>query len=136
VLAQPLRDRVAAALQEIAAAATPNARAFHAADVVDRVLQMRHYARAAAFTLDQALDDLDLVHPGPVQSFHHEVLAAAALPEGFSPARSAAPIPEGFSPARSAAPIPEGFSPARSAAPIPEGFSPARSAAPIPEGST
>lgn len=78
-LAQPLRDRVAAALEAIAAAGTPNARAFHAADVVDRVLQMRHYARAAAFTVDQALDDLELVHPGPVQSFHHEVLAEAAL---------------------------------------------------------
>ncbi|MGH8909450.1 MAG: HD domain-containing protein [Egibacteraceae bacterium] len=79
VLAEPLRGRVAAALDMIAAAEVPAARAFHAADVLDRVLQMRHYARAAAFTLDQALDDLDLVHPGPVQPFHHKVLASAGL---------------------------------------------------------
>ena len=79
VLSEPLRGQVAAALHTIAAADQPVARAFHAADVLDRVLQMRHYARAAAFTLDQALDDLDLVHPGPVQPFHHKVLAEAGL---------------------------------------------------------
>lgn len=79
VLAEPLRGRVAALLDDLAGADTPAARAFHAADVLDRVLQMVHYARAAAFTVDQALDDLDLVHPGPVQAFHFEVLSAAGL---------------------------------------------------------
>jgi hypothetical protein len=57
----------------------PEARAFHAADVLDRVLQVHHHARAAAFTASQALDELELVHAGPVQSFHHDVLAAAGL---------------------------------------------------------
>ncbi len=61
-------------------AGTPEARAFHAADVLDRVLQMDHYAQVAAFELRLALDDLDLVHPGPLQAFHREVLAAAGLP--------------------------------------------------------
>ncbi|MDH6229099.1 hypothetical protein [Streptomyces sp. MJP52] len=56
---------------------TPAARAFHAADVIDRVLQVRHHARAAAFTAEQALEDLDLVHPCAVSGFHRAVLDAA-----------------------------------------------------------
>lgn len=68
------------ALDGIADAETPAGRAFHAADVIDRVLQMRHYDRVAAFTVDQALDDMDLVHAGPIQSFHYAVLAEAGLP--------------------------------------------------------
>ncbi|MCX2928006.1 hypothetical protein ORI94_31785 [Streptomyces sp. NEAU-W12] len=55
----------------------PAARAFHAADVLDRVLQVRHHARAAAFTAEQALEDLDLVHPCAVSGFHRAVLDAA-----------------------------------------------------------
>ena len=65
----PLRDDAVA----------PASQAFHAADVLDRVLQVHHHARAAAFTASQALDDLELVHEGPVQSFHTGVLAAAGL---------------------------------------------------------
>ena len=57
----------------------PEAQAFHAADVLDRVLQVHHHARAAAFTADQALVELELVHEGPVQAFHDEVLAASGL---------------------------------------------------------
>lgn len=54
-------------------------RAFHAADVLDRVLQVHHHARAAAFTAAQALDDLELVHAGPVTDYHRAVLTAAGL---------------------------------------------------------
>ena len=60
-------------------AATPEGRCFHAADVLDRVLQMDYFDRAAKFTTRQALVDLDLVHPGPVQAFHVEVLTGAGL---------------------------------------------------------
>lgn len=60
-------------------AATPVGRAFHAADVLDRVLQVHHHARAAGFTADQALVDLELVHAGPVTGYHDAVLAAAGL---------------------------------------------------------
>ncbi|MGH3687133.1 MAG: hypothetical protein ACRDRU_01160 [Pseudonocardiaceae bacterium] len=60
-------------------AVLPASQAFHAADVIDRVLQVHHHASAAAFTAAAALDDLHLVHAGPVQSFHHGVLAAAGL---------------------------------------------------------
>lgn len=69
-----------AALACIPDASTPEGRAFHAADVIDRVLQMRHYDQVARFTIDQALDDMDLVHAGPVQAFHHQVLQDAHLP--------------------------------------------------------
>ncbi len=58
---------------------TQEGRAFNAADVMDRVLQMRHYERVAAFTAAQALDDLELVHAGPLQAFHQSVLAEAGL---------------------------------------------------------
>lgn len=75
-----LRASTAAALDAIHDASTPEGRAFHAADVIDRVLQMRHYDRVARFTVDQALDDMDLVHAGPTQAFHMDVLRDAGLP--------------------------------------------------------
>ena len=79
-LPQPLRGTVAAALAHIPDASTPVGQAFHAADVMDRVLQMRHYDQVARFTVDQALDDMGLVHAGPTQAFHHAVLQEAGLP--------------------------------------------------------
>ena len=75
-----LREVTAGALAAIPDASTPVGRAFHAADVVDRVLQMRHYHQVALFTIDQALDDMDLVHAGPTQAFHQSVLRDAGLP--------------------------------------------------------
>ncbi|MGY1796701.1 hypothetical protein ACI796_22275 [Geodermatophilus sp. SYSU D00525] len=74
-----LADRVRGVLALRPGADVPEARAFHAADVLDRVLQVHHHALAAAFTAAQALDDLDLVHAGPVQAYHLEVLGAAGL---------------------------------------------------------
>ena len=71
---------VTAALATIGDADTPEGRAFNAADVIDRVLTVRHFDRVAAFTVDQALDDLDLVHAGPLQAFHQDVLREAGLP--------------------------------------------------------
>lgn len=75
-----IKQPVRAALATIGDADTPEGRAFNAADVIDRVLQMRHYDRVAAFTVDQALDDLELVHAGPLQAFHQIVLREAGLP--------------------------------------------------------
>ena len=79
-LPHPLAAVIASALGNIQDASTPVGRAFHAADVIDRVLQMRHYDQVAHFTVDQALDDMDLVHAGPTQSFHYAVLQDAKLP--------------------------------------------------------
>ena len=76
----PLAAGTRTALDGIADASTADGQAFHAADVMDRVLQMRHYDQVARFTIDQALEDMDLVHAGPTQSFHHAVLAEAGLP--------------------------------------------------------
>ena len=75
----PLAERLRTVLRLRADAGAPESQAFHAADVLDRVLQVHHHARAAAFTADQALDELELVHAGPVQAFHLDVLAAAGL---------------------------------------------------------
>ena len=47
--------------------------------MIDRVLQARHHARAAAFTVDQALGDLQLVHEGPLQAFHLRMLSTLGL---------------------------------------------------------
>jgi 5'-deoxynucleotidase YfbR-like HD superfamily hydrolase len=74
-----LADRLRDVLALRPGAEHPTAQAFHAADVLDRVLQVHHHARAAAFTASQALDDLELVHAGPVQGYHLAVLQAAGL---------------------------------------------------------
>lgn len=79
-LPQALQVPVWHALGLIRDAETPIGRAFHTADVIDRVQQMAHFARVAAFTTDQALDDLQLVHAGPVQAFHQRILREAGLP--------------------------------------------------------
>ncbi len=79
-LPAPLAGTIRGALSAITDASTPEGRAFHAADVMDRVLQMRYYESVARFTVSQALDELELVHAGPVQAFHHAVLQEAGLP--------------------------------------------------------
>ena len=79
-LPRPLGPDLAELLPLLAGAERPASRAFHAADVIDRVLQVRQYARAASFTVDQALEDLELVHAGPVQAFQLRVLEEAGLP--------------------------------------------------------
>ena len=66
-------------LQAVYQAGTPAARAFQTADSVDRVLEMEWHARSAAFTLDVALGEMDIIHPGPVQAFQLEVMRALRL---------------------------------------------------------
>ncbi len=64
---------------DIETADTPEAKAFHAADVFDRVLQMLHHAESNEFTLQYAMEEAELVHAGAVQSFHFDVLRRAKL---------------------------------------------------------
>jgi len=78
-LPEALAARTSAVLAHRDGADTPTGRAFHAADVLDRVLQVHHHARAAAFTAEQALVDLQLVHASPVSAYHEAVLDAAGL---------------------------------------------------------
>jgi 5'-deoxynucleotidase YfbR-like HD superfamily hydrolase len=74
-----LARQVEAAFDLLPSPDTPAAKAFHAADVLDRVLWMTGYERAATFRLGVAMDDLELVHPGPTQAFLNEVLLAAGV---------------------------------------------------------
>lgn len=78
-LPEELAGRLRTLLPQRETAETPVGRVFNAADVLDRVLQVHHHARAAAFTASQALEDLDIVHPGTVQTYQLGVLADAGL---------------------------------------------------------
>ena len=75
----------------------PEAQAFHAADVLDRVLEMEWHARSARFTLADALGDdtdvgqLDICHGGFYQDLQRDVLAAAGLMDRTAPPETALP---------------------------------------------
>ncbi len=74
-LHQPVWDAVSVVYQSD----TPHAKAFQTADVLDRVLEMEWHANSAAFTLGVALEDMDIVHPGPVQAFQQGIMRQAGL---------------------------------------------------------
>ena len=74
-----LADGVSGVLPLVYRTDAPEAKAFQAADVLDRILEQRHHARKAAFTLEDALGEMDLVHEGPTQAFHLEVLDGSGL---------------------------------------------------------
>jgi len=74
-----LQPVVVAALDRTRVVDVPASRAFHAADVFDRVLEMAWHDQSARFRLHQALDDLNIVHAGFTQQFHQQVLTAAGL---------------------------------------------------------
>lgn len=78
-LAPALRAEVEQARAILPDANTPDGRAFHAADVIDRVLQLNQYTRAATLTPEQMLDEMELVHAGPVKAFQDDVLRQAGL---------------------------------------------------------
>jgi len=73
------RDRVEAARSILPDAGSPEGCAFHAADTLDRVLQVEHHLRAAGTTMDFVLNDMALVHAGPVKPFQDAVLARMGL---------------------------------------------------------
>lgn len=60
--------------------ASPEARAFHAADVADRVLEIDAHLARAQVTMRTVLEEYELVHAGPVKSFHDRVLAELRIP--------------------------------------------------------
>ena len=67
-------------LATIADDATPSARAFHAADVIDRVVEIEQHLKRTSVTMPLVLNDYGLVHDGPVKAFHDQVLAEIGLP--------------------------------------------------------
>ncbi|MBE7218641.1 MAG: hypothetical protein INR64_09245 [Caulobacteraceae bacterium] len=78
-LAPDVADRVRAALAPIGGDATPEARAFHIADVLDRVLEIEQHLKAARVSLDDVLGPYALVHDGPVKPLHDAILREAGL---------------------------------------------------------
>jgi len=79
-LGPDLRRRVVEARACLVDAETPEGRAFHAADVVDRVLEIAQHLRAGSLTMEVVLGDMALVHDGPLKPFHDRVLAEMRLP--------------------------------------------------------
>lgn len=74
-LQSPARD----ALDPVYRSDTPVSCSFQTADVLDRVLEMDWHARSASFTLSIALEEMDIVHPGPVQAFQAQIMKATGL---------------------------------------------------------
>lgn len=74
-----LADQARAALQPIGGDTTPAARAFHTADVLDRVLEIEQHLRGASATMETVLHTYELVHAGPVKTYHDAVLERAGL---------------------------------------------------------
>ena len=78
-LDEPLAGRIRDALQPIGGDETPEARAFHVGDVLDRVFEIEQHLTRAAVTMDLVLGEYGLVHDGPVKAYHDTVLAEAGL---------------------------------------------------------
>lgn len=74
-----LRAATEAACRILPDAATPEGRAFHAADTLDRVLQVEAQLRAAGTSMGFVLREMELVHAGPVKPFQDAVLARMGL---------------------------------------------------------
>ena len=79
-LSPELQARLTQATRPLSSDRTPAARAFHAADVIDRVLEIEQHLAAQRVDMALVLDDYGLVHDGPVKPFHDHVLAAVGLP--------------------------------------------------------
>ena len=78
-LSEPLQSRMREALVPIVDDLSPEGRAFHAADVIDRVLEIEQHLAAARTTMDMVLHDYELVHAGPVKAFHDATLREVGL---------------------------------------------------------
>ena len=74
-----LASRLRTLLAVIGGDTTPEARACHVADVLDRVLEIDQHRRAARLTLGEVLGPYALVHDGPVRDFHALILQEAGL---------------------------------------------------------
>ena len=72
-------SKLSCLFKEIEKASSPVAKAFHAADCLDRVLQMQYYETAHSFSVTHAIEELDLIHDGPVKSFQLDTLKSFGL---------------------------------------------------------
>ena len=78
-LPEELANQARASLDSVYRSDTPASKAFQVADSLDRVLEMEWHARTAEFTLDVALEEMDIIHPGPVQAFQLEIMREAGF---------------------------------------------------------
>ena len=74
---EPLRSRVRDALTHTKRVDTAEAAAFHAADVIDRVLEMAFHAESAGFDLRVAMHEMNVVHEAAEQQLQRRVLESA-----------------------------------------------------------
>ena len=78
-LSSRTNSKISCLFKEIEEASSPVAKAFHAADCLDRVLQMQYYETAHSFSVTHAIEELDLIHDGPVKSFQLDTLKSFGL---------------------------------------------------------
>jgi hypothetical protein len=78
-LPSQLRAQIVATLDLIADDREPPAKAFHAADAIDRVLEIEQHVHLAKVSMPAVLDDYELVHAGPVKAFQDRVLQGVGL---------------------------------------------------------
>lgn len=78
-LSSRTNSKLSCLFKEIEEASSPVAKAFHAADCLDRVLQMQYYETAHSFSVTHAIEELDLIHDGPVKSFQLDTLKSFGL---------------------------------------------------------
>ncbi|MBP0445877.1 hypothetical protein J8J14_13960 [Roseomonas sp. SSH11] len=78
-LPDAVAEKVREARRILPDAGTPEGRAFHAADTLDRVLQIEQHLRAGKATMRYVLQDMELVHAGPVRGFQDRLLSAMGL---------------------------------------------------------
>ena len=78
-LSTELADKVLMARRILPDVGSPEGRAFHAADTLDRVWQIDQHLRPGQVTLDFVLNDMALVHEGPVKTFQDALLREAGL---------------------------------------------------------
>ena len=74
-----LGQRVVEACRILPDAETAEGRAFHAADTLDRVLQMEHHLRGATTSMAYLQNEMGLVHAGPIKPFQDALLARMGL---------------------------------------------------------
>ena len=78
-LSNSTNSKLSYLFKEIEEASSPVAKAFHAADCLDRVLQMQYYETACNFSVSHAIQELNLIHDGPVKSFQLDTLKSFGL---------------------------------------------------------
>ena len=76
---EPLRSHVRKALTHTLRTDTPQAKTFHAADVLDRVLEMAWHAESAGFELATAMGEMNVVHEAAEQALQRRVLESAGV---------------------------------------------------------